>query len=183
MLKRAMKLKPMGIGQHGVSTNKFWDAGTFDKSLDYLKRIRDTGAMVGLSCHNPLEVEYAEEHGWDVDYYMTSLYYMIRPRAEFEKLLGGQLPLGEVYLPADPPRMLEAIRKAKKPCLAFKILAAGRTVDSPQQVKERMAVARSEILTCPPIHRACWKPSVRRRSRAWRLRFWPRGAPSIRRSR
>jgi len=42
-----------------VSTNKFWDAGTFDKSLDYLKRIRDTGAMVGLSCHNPLEVEYA----------------------------------------------------------------------------------------------------------------------------
>jgi hypothetical protein len=145
MLKRAMRLKPMGIGQHGVSTNKFWDAGTFDKSLDYLKRIRDTGAMVGISCHNPLEVEYAEDHGWGVDYYMTSLYYMIRPRAEFEKLLGGHLPLGEVYLPADPPRMLEAIRKAKKPCLAFKILAAGRTVDSPQQVKERMAVALKGI--------------------------------------
>jgi thiamine monophosphate synthase len=28
--------------------------------------------MVGLSCHNPLEVEYAEEKAWDVDYYMTS---------------------------------------------------------------------------------------------------------------
>ena len=141
ILKRAIKLQPMGIAQHGVSTNKFWDAGHFEKSLDYLKRIRDTGAMVGLSCHNPLEVEYAEDHGWDVDYYMTSLYYMVRPRAEFEKLLGGQLPLGEVYLPADPPRMLQAIRKAKKPCLAYKILAAGRTVDSPQQVKERMAAA------------------------------------------
>jgi len=86
MLKRAIKLQPMGIAQHGVSTNKFWDAGHFDKSLDYLKRIRDTGAMVGLSCHNPLEVEYSEEHGWDVDYYMTALYYMVRPRAEFEKL-------------------------------------------------------------------------------------------------
>jgi hypothetical protein len=86
-------------------------------------------------------VEYAEDHGWDVDYYMTALYYMIRPRAEFEKLLGGQLPLGEVYLPADPPRMLQTIRKAKKPCLAYKVLAAGRTVDSPQQVKERMAAA------------------------------------------
>src|ERR1017187_9111200 len=74
------------------------------------------GAMVGLSCHNPLEVEYAEEKGWDLDYYMTSLYYMIRPRAEFEKLLGGHSPLGEIYLPSDPPRMMETIRKARKPC-------------------------------------------------------------------
>ena len=81
ILERVMKLKPMGIAQHGVSTNRFWDAGQFDQCKDYLKRIRDTGAMVGLSCHNPLEVEYSEEKGWDVDYYMTSLYYMIRPRA------------------------------------------------------------------------------------------------------
>jgi hypothetical protein len=145
MLKRAMKLNPMGIAQHGGSTNRFWDAGQFDRCLDYLKHIRDTGAMVGLSCHNPLEVEYAEERGWDLDYYMTSLYYMVRPRAEFEKLLGGHVPLGEIYLPSDPPRMMETIRKARKPCLAYKLLAAGRTVDSPQQVKERMAVALSGI--------------------------------------
>jgi hypothetical protein len=141
MLKRAIRLKPLGIAQHGGSTNRLWDAGQFDRSLDYLKRIRDTGAMVGLSCHNPLEVEYAEEKGWDVDYYMTALYYMIRPRAEFEKLLGGHVPLGEIYLPADPPRMMETIRKARKPCLVYKVLAAGRSVNSPQEVKERMAAA------------------------------------------
>jgi hypothetical protein len=145
MLRRAMKLKPMGIAQHGVSTNRFWDAGQFDYCRDYLKHIRDTGAMVGLSCHNPLEVEYAEEKGWDLDYYMTSLYYMVRPRAEFEKLLGGHVPLGEIYLPSDPPRMMETIRKASKPCLAYKILAAGRTVDSPRQVKERLAAALNGI--------------------------------------
>jgi hypothetical protein len=144
ILQRVMKLKPMGIAQHGVSTNKFWDAGQFDRSLDYLKRIRDTGAMVGLSCHNPREVEYAEEKAWDVDYYMTALYYMIRPRAEFEKIL-GEVPLGEVYLPSDPPKMMQMIRKAKKPCLAYKVLAAGRTVNSPQQVKERMDVALNGI--------------------------------------
>ena len=145
MVTRAMKLKPMGIAQHGGSTNRLWDAGQFDRSLDYLKRIRDAGTMVGLSCHNPLEVEYAEEKAWDVDYYMTSLYYMIRPRAEFEKLLGGQVPLGEIYLPADPPRMMQTVRNAKKPCLAYKVLAAGRTVNSPQEVKERMGVALDGI--------------------------------------
>lgn len=141
ILSRVMKLKPLGIAQHGQTTNRLWDAGQFDKSLDYLKRIRDTGAMVGLSCHNPLEVEYAEEKGWDVDYYMTSLYYMNRPRAEFERLLGGNVPLGEIYLPSDPPRMLETVRKTKKPCLVYKVLAAGRTVNSPAQIKERLAFA------------------------------------------
>ena len=144
MLQRAAKLKPMGIAQHGGTTNRLWDAGKFDRSLDYLKRIRDTGAMVGLSCHNPLEVEYAEEKGWDVDYYMTALYYMIRPRAAFEKML-GQVPLGEIYLPGDPPRMMETIRKAKKPCLTYKVLAAGRSVNSPKEVKERIGTALSGI--------------------------------------
>jgi hypothetical protein len=144
MLQRAIKLKPLGIAQHGGSTNRFWDAGQFDRCLDYLKRVRDTGAMVGLSCHNPLEVEYADEKGWDVDYYMTSLYYMIRPRAAFEKML-GQVPLGEIYLPGDPPRMMETIRKTKKPCLVYKVLAAGRSVNSPQEVKERIGVAYNGI--------------------------------------
>jgi hypothetical protein len=151
MLKRAMKLKPMGISQHGGSTNRFWDAGQFDKCREYLKHIRDTGAMVGLSCHNPLELEWAEEKGWDVDYYMASLYYTARPRAEFEKLLGGYVPLGEIYLPSDPPRMMETIRKAGKPCLTYKVLAAGRTVESPKQVKERMAVALNGIKTTDAV--------------------------------
>lgn len=150
ILTRAMKLKPLGIAQHGGATNRLWDAGQFDKSLDYLKRIRDTGAMVGLSCHNPLAVERAEEKGWDIDYFMTSLYYMIRPRKEFERIL-GQVPLGEIYLPGDPPRMMETIRKTKKPCLTYKVLAAGRTVNSPQQVKERMAEALNGIKPTDPI--------------------------------
>ena len=145
MLKRAIKLKPLGIAQHGGTTNRFWHEGNFDRSLDYLKRIRDTGAMVGLSCHNPAAVEYAEEKGWDVDYYMTSLYYMIRPKAEFEKILGGQVPLGEIYLPSDSPAMMAVIRRTRKPCLAYKVLAAGRTMDSPSQVKERIELALKGI--------------------------------------
>jgi len=151
MLQRAIKLQPMGIAQHGGATNRLWDAGQFDKSKDYLKRIRDTGAMVGLSCHNPREVEYAEEKGWDVDYYMTCLYYMIRPHAEFEKMMGGEVPHGELYLPSDPPKMMEVIRRTKKPCLTYKVLAAGRTVNSPKQVKERIAAALNGIKPTDPV--------------------------------
>jgi len=34
--------------------------------------------------------------------------------------------VGEVYLTDDPPRMFKAVRATQRPCLAFKILAAGR---------------------------------------------------------
>lgn len=150
MLKRAIKLKPLGIAQHGGSTNRFWDMRQMDRSLDYLKRIRDLGVMVGLSCHNPLEVDYSEQRHWDVDYYMTSLYYVNRPREEFEKIL-GQLPLGEIYLPADPPKMMDTIRQTPKPCLTYKVLAAGRAVNSPKQVSERLAVALNGIKPADPV--------------------------------
>jgi hypothetical protein len=144
MLARAMKLKPLGIAQHGASTRQCWHSGQIDRSLDYLKRIRDTGAMVGLSCHDPKVVEYVEEKSWDLDYYMTCVYNIHRPREVFEKLL-GELPLGEIYLPSDPPKMMAVIRKAKKPCLAYKVLAAGRTVSSPQQVRQRMELVLKGI--------------------------------------
>jgi hypothetical protein len=144
MLQRVMKLKPLGIAQHGSRTNQFWEEGKLDRSVDYLKRIRDTGAMVGLSGHNPKEIEYSEEQGWDVDYYMTGLYYMNRSRQTFASLL-GEAPLGEIYLPSDPPKMMAAIRQAKKPCLAYKVLAAGRTINSPAQVRERIAAALDGI--------------------------------------
>ncbi len=140
MLKRAMKLKPLGIAQHGSRTNQYWEAGALDKSLDYLKRIRDTGAMVGLSGHNPREIEYSEEKGWDVDYYMTCLYYMNRSRQALAKLL-GEAPLGEIYLPSDPPKMMAVVRQARKPCFAYKVFAAGRSISSPKQIRESLAAA------------------------------------------
>jgi hypothetical protein len=102
-----------------------------------LKRIRQTGVQVGLSAHNPALIELAEEKGWDVDYYMCCLYYLTRPRDEYQKLLGRDLPLGEIYLPSDPPRMFEVVKAARKPCLVYKVLAAGRRIAS-----------RAEIRTC-----------------------------------
>lgn len=150
MLRRAVKLNPLGIAQHGASTNRFWDLGQMERSVDYLKRIRDLGVMAGLSCHNPLAVEHACERAWDVDYFMTSLYYINRPKKEFERIL-GQAPLGEIYLPADPPRMMETIRKVKQPCLTYKVLAAGRSVNSPKEVRARMEAALNGIKPTDPV--------------------------------
>ena len=82
-------------------------------------------------------IEYVEERGWDIDFYMACAYERHRTRKELLELLGHvPIPLREVYLESDPPRMFEAIRQTAKPCLVFKILAAGRLCDAPEQVEE-----------------------------------------------
>src|SRR5262249_28936672 len=112
---------------------------------DLLKRIRDKGVLVGLSAHNPALIELAEDKGWDVDYYMCCLYYLTRPKAEYQKILGDDLPLGEIYLPSDPPRMFKVIKAARKPCLVYKVLAAGRRISSPAEVRRCFETALTNV--------------------------------------
>jgi len=118
---------------------------TEHKLREVFKKARDKGVLVGLSAHNPALIALAEEKGWDVDYYMCCLYYLTRPREEFQKLLGGQSPLGEIYLQDDPPRMFKVIQAARKPCLAYKLLAAGRQVESAAQVRRCFETAFKNI--------------------------------------
>ena len=144
-IAEAAKRKPIGIAPHGALAERLHRQNKLDVLRDLLKRIRDQGVLVGLSAHNPAVIELAEEKGWDVDYYMCCLYYLTRPREEARKRLGESLPLGEIYLPDDPPRMFRVIRAAKKPCLAYKILAAGRRIGSPAEVRTCFETALKNI--------------------------------------
>jgi hypothetical protein len=141
----AAKHKPIGIAPHGHLAEKLRRTNKLSVLTDLLKRIRDEGVLVGLSAHNPTLIELAEEKGWDVDYYMCCLYYLSRPRDEFQKLLGDDLPLGEIYLPSDPPRMFKVIKSVKKPCLAYKLLAAGRRVGTSAEVRKCFETAVANI--------------------------------------
>ncbi len=141
----AARRKPIGIAPHGALAERLYRENRLTVLTDLLKRIRDQGVLVGLSAHNPALIQLAEEKGWDVDYYMCCLYYLTRPRDEFKKLLGDDLPLGEIYLPSDPPRMFKVIQSARKPCLVYKVLAAGRRVGSPTEVRRCFETALANI--------------------------------------
>jgi hypothetical protein len=68
---------------------------------------------------------------------MTCIYERHRSAADLEKLLGqAPIPVGEVYLPLDPPRMFKAVQQTKRTCLAFKILAAGRLSERKEWVEQ-----------------------------------------------
>jgi hypothetical protein len=141
----AAKRKPIGIAPHGALNEKLFRQKKLTVLTDLLKRIRDQGVLVGLSAHDPRLIETAEEKGWDVDYYMCCLYYLTRPKDELRRLMGDHLPLGEVYLPSDPPRMFQAIQATRKPCLAYKVLAAGRRVSNLAEVRGSFQEAFAHI--------------------------------------
>jgi hypothetical protein len=134
LIPEVAKLKPVGIVHHGGVTDQRFRSGEMDKVQDYLKRVRDSGVMVGLSMHNPLVMDYVEERNWDIDFYMTCLHQISRTPEETRKLLGA-LPLGEPFLEEDRVRMCSFIRRTRKTCLAFKVLGAGRLIGSPAEVQ------------------------------------------------
>jgi len=126
-IEELAKAGTLGLAHHGERTDSLFKAGKLDSIEDYLKRVRDAGLMVGVSTHMPAVIDAVEDKGWDVDFYMCCVYERHRSAEDLEKLLGqAPIPVGEVYLPNDPPRMFKVMRQTKRPCLAFKILAAGR---------------------------------------------------------
>lgn len=142
--KVAKEVAPLGIGHHGNRTDERFRNGEMDKVREFLKAVRDSGVMVGLSTHNPAVVDTVESQGWDIDYYMTCLYRVSRTAEETRKEF-GEAPLGETFMEKDPERMCRAIRQTRKPCLAFKVLGAGRNISSGASIEASVRYALTNI--------------------------------------
>jgi hypothetical protein len=135
VLKRLRAAGTLGIAHHGEVTDSLFKQGRIDAAREFCKKTRDAGAMVGVSTHMPAVVDHVVSKGWDIDFFMCCVYERHRTREELKALLGDvPIPLREVYLEGDPPRMFRAMRQTDKPCLAFKILAAGRLCDRQETV-------------------------------------------------
>ncbi len=137
-------MQPLGIAHHGNRTDERFRSGQKQLVKDFLRAVRDSGVMVGLSAHNPAVFDTVESEGWDIDYYQCCLYRVSRTteetRAEFR-----EAPLGETYMEKDPERMCKMIRQTKKPCLAFKVFGAGRSINSPDQVERAVRFAYANV--------------------------------------
>ena len=128
------KYKPMAIYNQGELTDKSYQNGNLDEVREWVKRNKDLGLMVGVGTHKPEVIAEVESQGWDVDFYAGCVYNRTRTQEEWRKVLGGELVemQGECYLQSDPPRMYAVMRKTRKPCFAFKILAAARVTNVEQ---------------------------------------------------
>jgi len=138
---------PIAVAHHGEVTDVAFRTRKMEDVREFTKRARQTGVLVGVSTHKPEVIEYIEERGWDVDFYMGCVYNRSRTPDEIRTLLNGELPLppNEVYLEKDPQRMYAVMRKTKRNCFAFKILAAGRLTRTPAEIQAAFQAAFAGI--------------------------------------
>jgi hypothetical protein len=127
----AKTLKPLAMQRQGEVVDVAFREGKMDTVKDWCKKVRDLGVLVGVGTHKPEVIAYVEEKGWDVDFYAGCVYNRTRTVDEWKKVLNGEIMEmpHDIYLQSDPPRMYKVMRQTKKPCFAFKVLAAGRISD------------------------------------------------------
>jgi len=129
---------------HGTWADNLWHEGRFQQVQELLKRVRDAGLAAGLGTHQPEVIEHVESRGWDLDFYMASFYNLARQRKRVAAVEGLDASV-ERYDPADREAMCRAIRATAKPCLAFKVLAAGRNAGTPAELRAAFEYAYANI--------------------------------------
>lgn len=144
LLPEIAKLGPIGIGHHGNRTDERFREKRMDIVQDFTKAVHDAGVPAGVSMHNPSVLEYIEEKGWPLEYYMTCLYRVSRTREEARAEF-GDVPVGESFMEDDPVRMTAMIRRTRKTCFAFKLLGAGRAATRPERVENAFRFALENI--------------------------------------
>jgi hypothetical protein len=110
---------------------------------DYVKEVKDRGLIAGISAHNPNVIKQIADEDWDVDFFMTCFYYLTR---KLDKDQLHSLPVGSYsFFKNDPKVMTKVIRQVKQPCLAFKILGAGRLCLNEEKVRDAFQFAFENI--------------------------------------
>jgi hypothetical protein len=143
-IDRICDFDPIAIYHHGTHTDNSWHDAKIDQVADYLKSIHDRGVAAGIGTHIPEVVEYAEEKGWETDFYMCCFYNLARgykaaPAVERNAYVKEQYPDG------DPDRMTAMMRQVQKPCLGFKLMAANRKCGTRESVRAAFEYAFANI--------------------------------------
>ena len=114
-IQRAADAGACAIYLHGGWFEERWQAGQFQQLEEGLAWIRQTGAAVGMASHYPaVHREVAER--LELDFQMVCVH-------QCGSVHDGQ---GERFEPEDVPSALAAIREIRRPCIAYKVLGAGR---------------------------------------------------------
>src|SRR3954454_7484108 len=130
-VEQAKTRKPPAMFRQGEVVDQAFQQGKMNTVREGCKIIRDLGIIVGVGTHKPEVISQVEEEGWDVDFYAGCVYNRTRTQDEWKRILNGEITemAHEIYMQSDPPRMYNVMRQTRKPCFAFKILAAGRVDD------------------------------------------------------
>jgi hypothetical protein len=150
-LARILKMRPRPIGaQHyGATSDALMRQGKIDEALDTLKMLRDAGLLVGLCSHNHEVIDYAENKGWDVDFYQGSFYHSTDGLKRTQP--------GEVFEETARQSMARTLGQVSKPCIAYKVLGANRHCKTPQGVERAIRFAFEKLKPTDVVLLGMWQ--------------------------
>jgi hypothetical protein len=135
---------PIAIYHHGTHVDNCWHAGEIDRVADIVKTIKDAGYPAGIASHIPEVIEYAEDEGWETDFYLGCFYNLSRKHKK-APAEDNNASRGEQFIDSDPPKMASVLSQVPKPCFGYKILGAGRRCDSEQSLQEAFSFAYENL--------------------------------------
>lgn len=143
-VSQIVKNNPIAIYHHGTRTDSLFKNEKYAELEKSLNIIRRSGKLVGLATHMPEVIEYAEEHNWDIDFYMACV-HNISKVDRVSSAITGLANTQEPFDDEDRQIMYATIRGTSKPCLAFKILGAGRKCGSSETIRTSFVEAYANI--------------------------------------
>jgi len=97
---------------HGSTVDEIFLDGRQDELPPLLDLIRSAGIPAGIASHNPRVIQHIHSEGWGADFYVFSFYDAVTN--------------GDQFVEDDRPRAVKLIQEVDTPCIAIKVLAAGR---------------------------------------------------------
>ena len=138
--------RPIAMVHHGGVTDRLFREGKSSEVHDFVKRVKDAGVLAGVSAHNPDCIKRVADEGWENDFFMNCFYNVTRkPEEEAQMPPVVTVQVGHPFFASDPATMTEVMRQTEKPCLGFKILAAGRMGFSQHTVRDGFKFAFENI--------------------------------------
>lgn len=148
----AVTPRPIGIQHFGERTDRLFFEGRLSDVREAMKRLRDTGLLIGVCTHLPEVAEEVASQGWDIDFYQLSFYtaYAGTRRKGIDRTT-------EIFDDPDRDRMAGVVRQLDKPCLVFKVLGANRKCRTRQDVEGALRYAYAHIKPSDVVCVGMWQ--------------------------
>jgi len=120
-IRRARHFGAVGCYLHGGVVDQYFERGELEKLRGPLALIRDLGMVPGIAAHQPAAHLEAQRLNLGHDFHMVCFYNITGRRGKIERA-----DPEEKFRPEDREAAVAALRQLERPCVAYKVFAAGR---------------------------------------------------------
>ena len=158
-IRQAKQAGASAIFVHGGEVDQLFADGRQEEIRARLELIRSLGLPVGVAAHEPQNHLDMQQMGLPIDFHLVCMYNLTgyRGRTTAEPV--------ETFDYADRALALTALRQLEKPCIAYKVLGAGRLTPEEGLADVREALRPTDgvlIGMFPPDHPDIVGENVRR---------------------